>query len=385
MTEPLNPPMQKSLPTSFYLSPETFALEKERIFCRQWFCCGREEQVASPGSFLVLDVAGESILLVRNHAGELKAHYNVCRHRGTQLCSTHSGSSEHGVTLNGGVTSAGIRCPYHFWTYDLDGNLTGAPHLSQEPGFLKSDFSLYPVGVATWGGFIFLHLTPAEAGPPEHSLSDQLGPAPLRVQRYPLAELRSAYCVTYEVAANWKLILENYNECYHCGGVHPELCELVPAFKERGGSHLDWEHGVPHRAGATTFTTSGTTNRSPFPNLNDEESVRHKGELLYPNLMLSLACDHAAAFTLWPITPGHTRVVCNFLFHPDEITKPGFNPNDAVEFWDLVNRQDWTICERVQRGLPSRVHRFGYYAPMEDLSLDIRRYVSTRLGVKIDD
>jgi len=118
----------------------------------------------------------------------------------------------------------------------------------------------------------------------------------------------------------------------------------------------------------------------PFPGLSEEEKVRHKGELCFPNLMISLACDHVAAFLLWPLAPGRTRIACSFLFHPDQIAGAGFNPMDAVEFWDLVNRQDWAICERVQKGVSSRVHKFGYYAPMEDPSLDIRDYLIKRLG-----
>jgi len=367
-----------------YLSKEFFTLEREKIFCRQWVCCAREEDVPTAGSHVVVEIAGESVLLVRNRAGEIKGHYNVCRHRGSQLCSTNVAGYEASVKLNGAIGAAGIRCPYHLWTYDLDGELIGAPHLSQEVGFDKADFHLYPVGVETWGGFVFVHLSPAEAGAPGRGLADQLDEAPKRVARYPLAELRSPHKITYEVAANWKVILENYNECYHCGSVHPELCEVVPAFKEHGGARLDWERGVPHREGAVTFTRSGQSDRAAFPALNDDERVRHKGELVYPNFMLSLARDHAAAFTLWPSAPGQTRVVCDFLFHPNEIAKPGFDPSDAVDFWDLVNRQDWAICERVQRGMQSRVHEFGYYAPMEDLSLDIRRYISACLGVKID-
>jgi Rieske 2Fe-2S family protein len=155
---------------------------------------------------------------------------------------------------------------------------------------------------------------------------------------------------------------------------------VVPAFRQQGGAQLDWERGIPHKQGATTFTFDGTTSRSPFPGLNDDEKVRHKGELIYPNFMLSLAADHVAAFLLWPISAQETRVTCHFLFHPEEIKKADFDPRDAVEFWDLVNRQDWEICKRVQRGMRSRVHKFGYYAPMEDLSADIRRYVTQRLG-----
>ena len=216
------------------------------------------------------------------------------------------------------------------------------------------------------------------------ALATQLAGIPERLARYPLAELRIGHTLRYQVAANWKVICENYNECYHCGGVHPELCAIVPAFREAGGAGLDWTRGVPHRAGSYTFTHLGTTTRRAFPSLNQDERERHKGELIYPNLFISLACDHAAVFILRPRAPECTDISCHFLFEPQERTKNDFDPSDAVEFWDLVNRQDWAICESVQQGLRSRVHQHGYYAPMEDYSLDIRRYVTERLKLNID-
>ena len=372
--------MEKSLPSHYYTAPEIFEREKNLIFAQDWFCGGREEQLPLPGNSIVLEIAGESVLVVRTMKGELRAHYNVCRHRGARLCATGN-DTNWDVHLQGGVTSSGsIRCPYHQWTYNLEGQLLGAPYLKDADGFRKEDFSLYPVGADTWGGFFFLNLSLPATADEKSGVRTQLGPAVERTRRYPLAALRTGHGITYDVAANWKLIMENYNECYHCGGLHPELCEIVPDFKHAGGSNLNWEDGIPHRAGAYTFTKTGTTNRSPFPGLSEEEKVRHKGELCFPNLMLSLACDHVAAFLLWPMAQDRTRIVCNFLFHPEEIAKPTFDTADAVQFWDLVNRQDWAICERVQRGVSSRVHKFGYYAPMEDPSLDIRNYVIQRLG-----
>jgi Rieske 2Fe-2S family protein len=333
-------------------------------------------------------VAGESVLLVRTREGRLAGHFNVCRHRGARLVPECS---------RGGFAS-GIRCPYHSWTYTLEGALRTAPflELAEEtsgpgtgpdapPGAAAPalrDLSLHPVGVDTWGGFVFVNLEPAEAGARGHTLAAQLGGAPDRLRRYPLAELRVAHAITYGIQANWKVMLENYNECYHCGPVHPELCRLVPAFRQRGGADLDWERGIPHRDGAWTFTSTGTSVRAPFPGLDQDERTRHKGELIYPNLMLSLSAEHVAAFYLEPHGPGSTTIRCEFLFHPEEMARPQFDPSDAVELWDLVNRQDWTICESVQRGMSSRVFRTGYYAPMESWSLDIRRYVGEKLGQK---
>jgi glycine betaine catabolism A len=364
--------LERTLPREYYLSPEMFAREKERIFCREWFCVGREEELAAPGDYTVKDVAGESILLVRTREGRLAGHYNVCRHRGSQLVPD----------CGSGTFAGAIRCPYHSWTYTLDGELRTAPFLDEADGLARRDLSLHPVGVESWGGFVFVHLTPAEAGAAGQTLARQLGAVPERLQRYPLSELRVARRIVYQIAANWKVMLENYNECYHCGPVHPELCRLVPAFKQRGGSDLDWERGIPHRDGAWTFTASGTTNRRPFTGLSDDERTRHKGELIYPNFLLSLSAEHVAAFYLFPHGPDRTTIVNEFLFHPEEMATPEFEPADAVDFWDLVNRQDWSICESVQRGMSSRVFQRGYYAPMESWSLDIRRYIGERLSTE---
>jgi Rieske 2Fe-2S family protein len=184
---------------------------------------------------------------------------------------------------------------------------------------------------------------------------------------------------TYQVAANYKVLLENYNECYHCGPVHPELCRLVPAFAGGGGG-LDWDDGIPHREGAWTFTASGTTTRAALPDLTEEERTRHKGDLVYPNLLVSASADHVAAFVLLPRSVDRTDVVCTLLFASDEASGADFDPTDAGDLWDLVNRQDWAVCESVQRGMSSRSYRHGWFAPMENDSLDIRRWLLPLLG-----
>jgi Rieske 2Fe-2S family protein len=373
--------LERTLHRDAYFSDEIWVRERERIFGVEWVCVGRAEEVPEPGDYLLLDVVGESLVVLRTRTGELRGFYNVCRHRGCRLVlDGDTRPAAPAAAAPSGRFAGGIRCPYHAWTYTLEGDLRTAPYLDGDDGFTRADFPLHPVGVDSWGGFVFVHLEPANAAAHGHALLRQLDAVPARLSRYPLADLRIARRITYEVSANWKVMLENYNECYHCAGVHPELCKLVPAFRERGGASLDWDRGVPHRDGAWTFTHSGTTDRAPFPGLSEEERTRHKGELVYPNFMLSLSADHVAAFTLWPHGPGQTTIVCDFLFHPDEMARPGFDPSDAVEFWDLVNRQDWTICEGVQRGMRSRRFEHGFYAPMESWSLDIRRYVRDRLG-----
>jgi Rieske 2Fe-2S family protein len=360
--------MEQTLHRDFYLTEEVFRRELENIFYGEWMCGGREADLAEAGSYRALDVAGESVVVVRTREGRLAGYYNVCRHRGSRLVPEGSA----------GAFRSSIRCPYHSWTYSLEGQLRSAPFLD-EGELPKSELGLFPIGVECWGGFFFLNLSPAQAAARGYDLATQLGSVPGRVQRYPLEDLRSAHRISYDVAVNWKVLLENYNECYHCGPVHPELCRLVPAFKQRGGSELDWDRGIPHREGAWTFTETGTSTRQPFPGLNEDERVRHKGELIYPNCMISLSADHVTAYTLWPRSPDRTTVLCDFLFHPSELAAPDFDPADAITFWDRVNRQDWAVCESVQRGMRSRVFQHGYYAPMESASLDIRRYVKEKL------
>ena len=359
-----------------YVTPEWFVMEQDRVFENQWFCVGRSEEIPEAGDHLVCKVVGESVIVTRARDGSLHGYVNLCRHRGSVL--TDAGGKPAQVEVGPtGTFHGSIQCPYHAWTYSFDGRLRAAPFLDEDDGLRKEDLPLHHVGVEAWGGFLWVHLAPEGAAP----LGRQFQETESYLANYPLEDLRTAFRIVYPVASNWKAIVENYNECYHCGPVHPELVELVPAFKQRGGSDLDWEHGIPHREGAWTFTASGTTNRRPFPGLSPEETERHKGQLVYPNLMLSLSADHVAAFTIWPHTADMTTVVCDFLFHRDEMAAPGFDPSDAVEFWDMVNRQDWRVCELVQKGMRSRRFSTGFYAPMEDYSMDIRRYLGD-LGLK---
>ncbi len=350
--------LSPTLPRSAYVDADVFAIERERLWAQQWCAVARESDVPRARDVLRVEIGGESVILVRGDDAIVRGFYNVCRHRGAQLIHPDAPACSH--------VMGAIRCPYHSWTYGLDGALHRAPFLGDvETG----ELGLHPVGVDEWGGFLWVHLSPESARP----LREQLGAAPERVRRYPLAELDRGATIRYEVDANWKVLAENYNECYHCGPVHPELCDLVPEFRQ-GGQTLEWEDGIPHRDGAWTFTMSGTTNRSPFSGLSEAERTRHKGELLYPNLWLSLSAEHVAAFWIKPIAVDRTEVVMDLLFHPDAIAAADFDSSDVADFWHLVNLQDWSICESVQRGMSSRAFERGWFAPMEDDSAHIGRW-----------
>lgn len=360
--------LQAALPREMYVDDAAWQVEREAVLFGDWFCLGRLDDLglAEPRRAVTADVAGESVLVTSDEDGALHAAYNVCRHRGCQLRPPSSDSPQQPA-----AEASVIRCPYHSWTYGLDGRLLRAPHADVPD---PADFALHPVGVQTWAGFVFVHLTPARAAP----LEEQVAHADATLANYGLAGLATGRVLTYDVAANYKVLLENYNECYHCGPVHPELSRLVPSFAG-GGSDLDWDRGIPHREGAWTFTTTGTTDRAPLPGLDEHERSRHKGDLVYPNLMVSASADHVAAFVLEPRAVDRTRVTCLLLFAREELAKDSFDPSDAADLWDLVNGQDWAICEAVQRGMSSRAYTHGWFAPMEDDSLDIRRWLLPKL------
>ena len=217
----------KTLAQRYFVSPEIFSEEQDTIFSTQWVLVGHQSQVAQTGDYFTSEVAGESLIIVRDKAGDARGFYNVCRHRGTRLCEDESGRFR------------AIQCPYHAWTYGLDGRLIGAPHMDDVPGFNKAEHSLHAVNLALWEGFIFVNL--ADAGTrlrseatarqaPRDFISLERWFAPLagKFSHWNLPKLRSAKRIEYDVRANWKLIFENYSECYHCPGVHPTLAKLTP-------------------------------------------------------------------------------------------------------------------------------------------------------------
>jgi len=356
--------LEKTLPRDSYLDGAVFQRELAAVFQPGWICVGRTDRLSEPGDYQALRVGDQSLLIVRDDSNMLRGFYNVCRHRGAELIplpDTH---------IQLGQFDRGITCPYHAWSYRLDGTLRGTPHMNIEPGAT----ALHDISVADWGGFVFVCLDNRRGEP----LIDALGAAAQRLNNYPLSDLRIGHSITIAstpTGKSFSRITTSATTAALCTLSCARWCLRFDRAVVMSSTGMNWDDGVPHREGANTFTATGTTTRAPFPGLTETEKTHHKGELFYPNLMVSLAMDHVAAFYVWPESASKTHIRCDFLFHPNELDKPDFDPMDAVVFWDLVNQQDWAICESVQRGMQNRVFKHGYYAPMEDYSLDLRRYV----------
>jgi Rieske 2Fe-2S family protein len=343
----------KTLPQRYFVSPEILAKEQEKIFSAQWVLVGHQSQIAKAGDYFVREVAGESLIIVRDQEGEVRGFYNVCRHRGTRLCEEENGHS------------TAIQCPYHAWTYSLDGRLVGAPHMTGEtvPGFDKADYSLHRVSLGLWAGFIFVNLRDAPA-----SLEERFAPLMGKFSHWNLPQLRSAKWIEYDVRANWKLIFENYSECYHCPGVHPALQKLTPYdLAENDLCEGPFLGGFMPITKGHSLTMTGNACALPVGDIKGEDNDRVFYYSIFPNMLLSLHPDYVMVHQLWPQSAERTLIVCDWFFHPEAFERSDFHPNDAIEFWDMTNKQDWHVCELSQQGIASRAYQPGPYSSRESI------------------
>jgi phenylpropionate dioxygenase-like ring-hydroxylating dioxygenase large terminal subunit len=364
----------KTLPQRYFVSPDLFAEEREKIFSKQWMLVGHQSQIAEAGDYFVQEVADESLIIVRDKEQRVRAFYNVCRHRGTRLCEAQQGHA------------SAIQCPYHAWTYGLDGRLIGAPHMDDVPGFDKADYSLNAVPLAFWEGFIFVNL--AKSSPTEGNASASLrratarqaergGYTPLeewiaplsgKFSHWNLSKLRSVKRIEYAVRANWKVIFENYSECYHCPGVHPSLSKLTPYDSaENDLCEGPFLGGFMRIAKGNSLTMSGNVCALPVGDIKVEDHHRVFYYSIFPNMLLSLHPDYVMVHQLWPQSPERTLILCDWFFHAEAFDRPDFNPDDAIEFWDMTNKQDWHVCELSQQGIASRAYQPGPYSPRESI------------------
>jgi Rieske 2Fe-2S family protein len=336
-----------------YHDPAVFDFEVEAWFRREWLFVGRVEDVPEKGSYFLSKVLGENIVVVRGNDLQIRAFYNVCRHRGSTILEEDTGQLVR------------FQCPYHAWVYDLSGKLRPPRHTDSLENFSCEANSLYPVHLATWAGLIFLNLDPAPKPFAEH-----IGEFPGHFDRYRLHELRRAKRMEYEVEANWKALMENYAECYHCPGVHPLLNHLTPY---NLGGYLP---GAGQWAGSwmeltkdyETLSTDGYLHGRPIiPTMREEDLKRVYYAWIWPNLLFSLHPDFLMTHQVWPRDGERSRVICELYFHPSAMERTDFDPSGPAEFWDLTNRQDWHVCELQQAGTRSRAYTPGRYSEIEKM------------------
>jgi Rieske 2Fe-2S family protein len=353
-TEATKPEIRRTLPGAAYHSDETYALDRERVFFRQWVYAGRAERVARRGSWLRVEIAGESILVVRGRDDRIRGFYNVCRHRGSRLCDDEQGE-----------VRSHLRCPYHAWGYALDGRLVTTPMIDKDE-IDRETTSLWPVHVDVWEGFVFVNLSREEPRPLLEHLADQQDDA-LGLARVGLAELRIGHISSMDVAANWKIVLENYNECLHCPTIHPELVAVVPAYKKGNIFQSDREDGgVTLADGRTAMVTDPRLRLPLLPGFQGQgDPSAYYGAGIYPSMFLDVDGSTALATAVFPTGPRSCRLVTEYLFSPEAIEDPDFDPSPVVEFNERVTRQDNEACERVQRGVTSRAFDHGVF-PAKD-------------------
>jgi phenylpropionate dioxygenase-like ring-hydroxylating dioxygenase large terminal subunit len=340
-----------TLPQRYFVSSKVFAEEEEKIFSRQWMLVGHQSQIARPGDYFVAEVANERLIIVRDKRREIHGFYNVCRHRGTRLREDRNGQL------------SAIQCPYHAWTYALDGRLIGAPHMDEVPGFDKADYSLHPVNLALWEGFIFVNLANSPA-----PLKGWFAPLAAKFSHWNLPKLRSAKRIEYDVSANWKLMFENYSECYHCPGVHPSLSKISPYDSaENDLSEGPFLGGFMKINPGKSLTMSGNACALSVGDMNAEDFHRVFYYSIFPNMLLSLHPEYAMVHQLWPQSQDRTLIFCDWFFHPEAFSHGDFHPDDAIEFWDMTNKQDWHVCELSQQGISSRAYQPGPYSSRESI------------------
>lgn len=362
------------LPGRWYHDPAQHRRELERVWFGSWIAVARVDELPVPGDYRVVDLGGQSLLVLRDEVGGLRAFHNTCRHRGSILCTESSGR----------LRGARITCPYHAWSYGLDGRLQSTPRRLPTSDFDPERLGLLSVAVDVWGGFVFVHL--GEGGVP--ALQASLGWLPERLARYGLERLVVGHRMEVEVAADWKLVCENFCECLHCPPVHPELCRLVPAYREGGAWGLRRDPDgrplpeaiSPFGEGVETLTPDGRSRIPALRGLDDaQRRLPYQPALLPPNLFLNLHPDYVNAHMMFPAGPGRVRIVYDWLFEPEALSHPAFDREHYVSLWRTVNAQDARNCEWQQRGVTARGFTHGVYVPQEFDCDRFARWVRAKL------
>jgi Rieske 2Fe-2S family protein len=360
----------RTLPGAAYTESSVFAAEQERIFERMWTCAARAADLTTPGAFRTVQVGRESVLIVRGRDGAIRGFLNVCRHRGARICTDEAGQLRRN-----------LQCSYHAWTYDLTGRLIAAPNLTSMPDLDRRTYGLLAVAVREWLGYVWVCL----ADEPPSFDDDVLGEVVTRlgdvasIEHYGVERLALGRRVTYDVAANWKLIVENFMECYHCATIHPELTDVLPEFADGYAAQYYVGHGAEFAPAAQGFTVDGRAGEERLPGVTDDQDRRYYAITIRPQVFVNLVPDHVILHRMTPLSPDRTRVDCDWLFAP-EVVESGRDLDASVELFHRVNVQDFAACERTQPGMSSRAYRDGgVLVPSEHHIGQFHAWVQARL------
>lgn len=361
------------VPRELYLSEELYAEELDRIFRRSWLLAGHESQLRDPGQYVTVESGDESVIVTRTNGGTLAAFTNVCRHRGARLVDAGCGLARRFV------------CPYHQWTYRLDGTLTGAPRMPAD--FDPARHPLPTVRVEVWQGLVFVNLSDS----PTESPAELLGTGTELMRTFDIANTRIAHTITYEIAANWKIVWENAQECYHCSANHPELLRTfdvgglnqdtyrqaeVVANADRRVQHARF----PLRPGALSLTLDGDyASRKPLGDFAAGHPPYTASIHLKPSFALVACPDYAVLLAERPLAIDRTEIRMSWLVRADAEEGTDYDTDTLIKVWNETNLQDWDLCERAQLGVRSRTFVPGPLSNDEQSVTDFYRAYATLL------
>ncbi len=347
-----------SMPKEYYTDPEVLTLEGDNLFLKEWVCIGRTEEVAAPGDYITFQVWNEPIVAVRGEDGRIRAFSNVCRHRGA-------------IIAQGRGSSRRLVCPYHHWSYDLEGRLAGAPRMDEHASFRKGDCRLPEFATEEWFGFLFVNLSD-EPSP----LAPRLEPLAARIANYHMEEMKLRYVADEVWHTNWKCLIENFMEGYHLSPLHRTT--LAPINPTKLCTH--YEPGEAHFGYNAGYSPDLERSQGGHPSLTEAEVDNCVMFAIPPGLVSGCGGDYSSFICVQPETPDRVRAKLGLIFYGEGWPQPAVE--HAVKVFNETMAEDKDVLVGLMQGMASRNHAPGPLAPahLEGPVLDFYRYYARRMA-----